>query len=232
MAAVTQLPNDDYAEARREWRDRYEDLAIGKRNAQLTAGVLMALLALSLVANIIQVRQARLVPYVVQQDPTGAIVTTIPRLVPSSAVIPIDRIEIATVAEFIKDTRTVIADPAGEYTLLLWVKAHARGAAGEFLGAYFGDRIHNPNLVAKSHSTAVTVTSIVPIARHSYQVRFVERYFDRNGFRISDMPDTAWIALLHTQISSDPGQDLNNPAGVEITAIQWSQEALPGEGQR
>jgi type IV secretory pathway TrbF-like protein len=86
--------------------------------------------------------------------------------------------------------------------------------------------------VAKSHSTAVTVTSIVPIARHSYQVRFVERYFDRNGFRISDMPDTAWIALLHTQISSDPGQDLNNPAGVEITAIQWSQEALPGEGQR
>ena len=223
--AATQLPSaDQYAEARREWRDRYSELAAGKRNWQCAAlGFFLMAVATSAIA-IIQVRQVKRIPYLVQMDPTGAVVTMIPQLSPSSTLIPIDRIEVATVAEFIKDARTAITDPMGEYTLMLWVQTHARGAAAKFLGGYYEDGIHNPNLVAKAHSIVVTISSIVPIAPHSWQVRFVERYFDHNGFRISDLPDTRWIALLHTQISAEPSQDLRNPAGIYVTAIQWSQE--------
>src|SRR5215469_16755690 len=190
--AATQLPSaDEYAEARREWRDRYSDLAAGKRNWQCAALGFFLIAVMTSAAAIIQVRQVKRIPYLVQMGPGGAIVTTIPQLSPSSAAIPLSRIELATVAEFIRDARTVIADSAGEDSLLLWVKAHARGPADRFLGSYFGDGIHNPDLIAKEHSVAVTVTSLVPIGPHSYQVRFVERYFDRNGFRMNDMPDTA-----------------------------------------
>jgi type IV secretory pathway TrbF-like protein len=225
MAGAIQLPHDEYAEARREYSDRYSELSAMRRNWQLAAlGFFLIALATSTIA-IIQVRQVKRIPYLVQMDPTGAIVTTIPQLSPSSAVIPIDRIEVSTVAEFVRNARAVIADPAGEYTLLLWVKAHARGAAAKFLGAYYEDGIHNPNLVAKAHSISVTVTSIVPLAPHTWQVRLVERYFDHNGFRISDLPDTHWIVLLHTVISAEPSQDISNPAGIFVTGIQWSQEA-------
>ena len=61
----------------------------------------------------------------------------------------------------------------------------------------------------------------------SHQARFVERYFDRNGFRMNAMPDSHWVALVHTQSSAEPGQELNNPAGIQIVASQWSRETFP-----
>ena len=73
----------------------------------------------------------------------------------------------------------------------------------------------------------LTVTSLVPSGLHSYQVRFVERYCDRNGFRMNAMPDSHWVALVHTQISAAPGQALNNPAGIQMVASQWSRETFP-----
>ena len=229
--ATTQLPNGEYAEARGEWQDRYADLAQGKRNWQFAALGFFLVAVMTSAIGIIQVRQVKRIPYLVQADPTGAIVTTIPQLSPSSAVIPLNKVEIAIVAEFIRHARTVIADTAGEDSLLLWVKAHARGPADRFLGIYYEDGIHNPHLVAHQHSVAVTISSIVPIGPHSYQVRFVEQYLDRNGLRIEGMADSHWVALVHTQISSDPGQDLNNPAGITIVGLQWSPENLPEVSQ-
>jgi type IV secretory pathway TrbF-like protein len=227
MAAATQLPSNEYTAARREWQDRYADLAQGKRNWQCAALGFFLIAAMTSAIAIIQVRQIKRLPYLVQMDPTGAIVTTIPQLSPSSTVIPLNRIEIATVAEFIKDARTVIADTAGEDSLLRWVKAHARGPADRFLGSYYEDGVHNPHLVARQHSVAVTISSIVPIGPHSYQVRFVEQYFDRNGSKMEGMADSHFVALVHTQVSANPGQDLNNPAGIEIVGLQWSPEQLP-----
>src|SRR5262249_23608187 len=153
--------DDEYAEARREWHDRYADLAQGKRNWQFAAlGFFLVAVITSAIA-IIQVRQVKRIPYLVQMGPGGAIVTTIPQLSPSSAAIPLSRIEVATVAEFIRDARTVIADSAGEDSLLLWVKAHARGPADRYLGSYYEDGIHNPHIIARQRSVAVTISSIV-----------------------------------------------------------------------
>ena len=109
---ATQLPSadDEYVEARREWPDRYSDLAAGKRNWQLAALGFFLIAAMTSAAAIIQVRQVKRIPYLVQMDPTGA-----------------------------------------------------------------------------SH----------------------------------------WVALGHTQISAKPGQDLNNPAGIQIVASQWARETFP-----
>ena len=145
MATVTtQLPNDEYAEARSEWRDRYADLAQGKRNWQFAAFGFFLIAVMTSAIAIIQVRQVKRIPYLVQMDPAGAIETVIPRLDPSSQVIPENLIEFSVVQEFIIKCRTVIADPAGEKSLLLWVKAHAKGPANRFLASYFEDGVHNP----------------------------------------------------------------------------------------
>jgi type IV secretion system protein TrbF len=228
MATVTtQLPNDEYAEARREWRDRYADLAQGKRNWQCAALGFFLIAAMTSAIALIQVRQVKRLPYLVQMDPTGAITTVIPRLEPSSKIIPINLIEIATVVEFVRYARTAIDDFNGEDTLLRWVRAHAAGPADRFLGSYYEDGVHNPHLIARKHSVSVIISSVVPIGPHSWQVRFIEQYFDDNGERIDGMPDGHFVALVHTQIDAEPGQDLNNPAGIKIVGLQWAPEQVP-----
>jgi type IV secretion system protein TrbF len=228
MATVTtQLPNDEYAEARAEWRDRYADLAQGKRNWQCAALGFFLLALIAGAANLIQVRQVKRVPYVVQEDRAGEIITIMPQLSAAISPISLQVIELEAVDQFIRDSRTAIDDFNGEDTLLRWVKAHAGGAAANFLGNYYEDGVHNPHLIAKQHSIAVTVTSNVPIGPHSFQVRFVEQYLDHNGMHINGMADSHWVALVHTQIHSMPDGPPNNPFDFKVLGLQWSPEQVP-----
>jgi len=227
--AAEQLPrNDDpYLQARREYSDRYANLAAGKRNWQFAALGFFLLAVLTSVISIIQVRQVKRIPYVVEADArTGYIITMPQPLTPSSTTISMDVIERGTVAEFIQDARSAIADFAGEDTVLQFVNGHARGPAQSFLRSYYEDGLHNPHKVAKQHSISVTIESLVPIGPHSFQVRFIESYRDKNGMSIDTEPDTHWVALLHTEIH--PGDDVvRNPAGVYVVALQWAPEQLP-----
>jgi type IV secretion system protein VirB5 len=231
MAAMTQLPDNDQADAylaaRQEYSDRYANLAAGRRNWQLVALGFFLLAVLTSVISIIQVRQVKRIPYVVEADArTGYIITVPQPLRPSSTTVSIDTIEQATVAEFIQDARNVVADFAGEDTLLNFVKYHARGAAAGFVGKYYEDGVHNPHTIALQHSTSVTISSLVRIAPHYFQVRFIESYRDKNGMSIDGEPDTHWMALVHTQIH--PADDvIRNPAGVYVVDLQWAPEQLP-----
>jgi type IV secretion system protein TrbF len=222
--APMQLPNDTYTEARREWRDRYADLGQGKRNWQFAALAFFLLAVLAMIISIIQVRQVKRLPYLVQMDPAGAVITVVPQLTPLSTTIPLTRIEVATVAEFIRDSRSAINDFEGENAMLDWVNAHASGQAAKVIHNYFGQDEHNPHIIARKHSIAVSITSIVPLGQHTWQVRFTEQYFDRNGIKVTNMEDGHFVAILHTTIAANPGQDLRNPAGIFVTILQWSQE--------
>jgi type IV secretion system protein VirB5 len=229
MTKLAQLPRDDdpYLAARQEYSDRYANLASGRRNWQFAALGFFLVAIMSLTISIIQVRQVKKLPYVVEADArTGYIITMPQPLTPSSTTISMDVIERGTVAEFIQDARSAIADFAGEDTLLQFVKSHARGPAQRFVGQYYEDGVHNPHKLARTHSVAVTIESLVPIGPHSYQVRFIESYRDKNGLSIDSEPDSHWVALVHTEIH--PGDDvIRNPAGVYVVALQWAPEQIP-----
>jgi type IV secretory pathway TrbF-like protein len=224
---VSDEQDDAYRLGKKEWGDRYANLSQSRRNAQLTALGLMVLCGLSLAANLIQLRQKKEIPYVVEADArTGYIITMPQPLTPSSTTISMDVIERGTVAEFIQNARSAIADFAGEDTLLWFVKNHARGAAQKFLNAYYEDGVHNPHKLALQHSVSVTIESLVPIGPHSFQIRFIESYRDKNGLSIDSEPDSHWVALVQTEIHL--GDDVvRNPAGVYVVALQWAPEELP-----
>jgi type IV secretion system protein TrbF len=232
MTKLTKLPphgDDPYLAARQEYSDRYANLAAGKRNWQLAALGFFLLAATTSASSIIQLRQVKQIPYLVQEDPAGEIVTIVPQLSPASSPISMQRIEIAAVDQFIRDSRTAIADFAGEDTLLRWVKAHAAGPANRFLASYFEDGVHNPHIVARRHSVAVTITSDVPIGPHSFQVRFVEQYLDHNGALVEGMPDGHFVALVHTEMHSLPDGPTDNPFDIKVIGLQWAPENLPAE---
>ena len=133
MAEITQLPqrdDDPYLAARQEYSDRYANLAAGKRNWQFAALGFFLVAVMSLAVSIIQVRQVKRIPYVVEADArTGYIITMPQPLAPSSTTVSINTIEQATIAEFIQDARSAIADFAGEDTLAA-VRQKSRSRAG------------------------------------------------------------------------------------------------------
>lgn len=225
MTQLTQPPlsgDDPYRQARAEYSDRYAELAAGKRNWQLATLGAAALCGLSLTANIIQARQVKQLPYVVLADRSGYAITVPEPLAPSATTISIDTIERYEVAAFICAARTIDADMAGEDALLRYVKAHARGAADQFLGEYFES--HNPH-IARAHSTAVAIASLIGVGPHSWQVRWTETHFDPQGRRLQSDEPQHFIALLRTQIQ--PGADvLTNPAGVYVVALSWTPEDI------
>ena len=222
MAAPTQLPSDEYTAARREWRDRYADLAQGKRNWQCAALGFFLIAALTSAIAIIQVRQVKRLPYVVQEDPTGAVVTLLPQLSPSSTVIPMAKIERSVVAQCIRDARTAIDDFTGENMLLAYLQAHVRSPADRYVEAYIND--HNPHVVARKHSVNVIITSLVQLGPHAWQVRWIEQYLDHSGLHDPNAPDTHWVALVRTRIVFQPSDNLSNPEGVVVVALQWAPE--------
>jgi type IV secretion system protein TrbF len=226
MASAIQLPSDEYTQARREWRDRYADLAQGKRNWQCAALGFFLIAAMTSAIAIIQVRQVKRLPYVVQEDPTGAIVTMLPQLSPSSTVIPMAQIERAVVAQCIRDARTAIDDFTGENMLLAYLQAHVRAPADRYVEAYIN--AHNPHIVARKHTVNVIITSLVQLGPHSWQVRWIEQYLDHDGMRDQNSPDTHWVALVKTRLVAHPGGDLSNPEGVVVVAWQWAPETVAG----
>ena len=82
MAEITQLPqrdDDPYLAARQEYSDRYANLAAGKRNWQFAALGFFLVAVMSLAVSIIQVRQVKRIPYVVEADARTGYVITMPQ---------------------------------------------------------------------------------------------------------------------------------------------------------
>src|SRR5215471_17070194 len=219
MATAAQLPpiDDDHAylAARQEYSDRYADLAAGKRNWQVAALGMFTLAVMSAAVAIIQVRQVKQIPYVVAVDRGDGYAITIPTpLSASNTSIDLRTIEQNEVAAFIRHARTIDADAAGEDALLRDVKAHVRGQADHFLADYYTDYAHRPYLVARDHSTLVTIASLIGVGAHSWQCRWTETRFDRQGHQLLGERPEHWVALIHTVIKPQDGNPLTNPAGV------------------
>jgi type IV secretion system protein VirB5 len=235
MATAAQLPpiDDDHAylAARQEYSDRYADLAAGRRNWQFAALGFFLVAVMTLAIGIIQVRQVKQVPYVVAVDRGDGYAIIIPTpMSASNTSVDLRTIEQNEVAAFIRHARTVDADVAGENALLQDVKAHVRGQADHFLADYYTDYAHRPYLVARDHSTLVTISSLIGVGSHSWQCRWTEQHFDRQGHPVLGDKPEHWVALIHTVVNPQDGNTLTNPAGVFVDVLQWTREDLP-EGQ-
>jgi len=44
---------------------------------------------------------------------------------------------------------------------------------------------------------------------------------------IAGRADRHWVALVPTQVSAAPEQELNNPAGSDMVGFQWSLQPAP-----
>jgi type IV secretion system protein VirB5 len=215
-----------YAEARREWDERYADLVLGKRNWQIAAGG-MLVLSLILASGIVWLSsRSRYVPYVVEVDKLGYALTVPQPLTPSSVPDVTARIQRYEVASFIHNARSVTSDPQVEHQMLNSLLAHARGEADRFLDAYYHSDsfTHNPFKLAEKQTVSIQIESILQLSSSSYQVRWSEQQRDLNGVVVG--APSQWEAVLQVQISPPNSDDaiVSNPLGFYVTQISWTKQ--------
>ena len=215
-----------YAEARREWDERYADLVLGKRNWQIAAGGLLVL-SIMLAAGFIWLSsRSRYIPYVVEVNKLGYALTVPQPLNPTEVPGITARMESYEVAAFIRDAREVSSDPQVEHEMLNRLLAHVRGAADRFLDEYYhsANFSHNPFKIAEKQTVSVQIDSILKLSPSSYEVHWTEQARDQNG-ATGDAP-THWEAVLQTEIAP-PSSDtaiVSNPLGFYVTQINWTEQ--------
>jgi type IV secretory pathway TrbF-like protein len=113
-----------YAQGWREWRERYADLMIGKRNWQITAGGLLLATIIVAAGMVWLSNRTSYIVCAVEVDKLGYALTQAQPLTASSPPDVIDRIERYELASFIHQARPVSSDPQVEQQALNSLLAH------------------------------------------------------------------------------------------------------------
>jgi type IV secretion system protein TrbF len=216
MKFANNNPYINFAAARCEWNDRYMNMAKATRNWQI-AFLLSMVLALGLLLQTIHLStHSRIQPLAVEtcQGVPKSILPITTKL-PNS-----DRLITFALSQFILNARTIIADSNAQKTLLNKVYAYSADKTITFLHDYY--RINNPFNLSALYITRINIIHALPISEQTWQITWDEIQFRGSGSENS----ARYVATLtyhFGKVSERFVQD--NPFGIYVTAISWSQIA-------
>jgi type IV secretion system protein TrbF len=213
----TPEPVTPYQKAAQVWDERIGSARVQARNWRLMAlGGL--LLSAGLSGGLLwQSMQSRVVPYVVAVDRVGE-----PRAIaPADGNYQPTDPQIAWfLAHFIIEVRSISLDPV--LMRQNWLSAYdfVSGRGARFLSGYA--RESDPFGELGIRTASVQVTSVVRASDRSFQVKWIERTYDRGNLAGT----TNWTAILSVVQRPPATADTlrKNPLGLYIDAIDWSQE--------
>jgi type IV secretion system protein VirB5 len=208
------LGRNPYLDGREEWLERYGSYISRAAQWRMAAFLCLVLAGLSLTVNVIQARQVKTVPYIVEVDNLGKIGAVARADAASSTP---KRLIQASVASCIVDWRTVTADVELQRKMIerltFFMAGNAKGVLREWYEA------NNPFEIAKNKLVHVEIKGLpLPVSPDSYRVEWVETVRSHAGALLDSH---AYEATATVQINP-PTVDavlLRNPGGVYITAL-------------
>jgi type IV secretion system protein TrbF len=222
-AAPERADGNPFLAARTEFMNAFGDLAKGKRNWQLTAYGLMGVLALVALADLRLAASSRVVPYVVQVDRLGQVVT----VGPAEALKQADqRLVASELARFIRAIRTVLPAPAsaGQAEMLRRGYAFLAPEGAAFLNDYFASPANDPRLLGLRLTRQVDVTGVLRVPNSDVwrlQWTETERSTQPGGLTRT----VAWEGYVTIRLVSPRTVEAvqDNPLGLAITSVNWTQ---------
>lgn len=220
------LPNYLVA-GRREFTDQFANLARGKRNWQLTAFASLGLLAVVTVAYIALASSARVQLLVVEVDELGQ-VRGFEEV--GSIYTAREAVTDATLRHFVRDLRTVYADPAAQRDLIVSAYAYADAPTQEWLNGYFSDPENDPRRLMRQLARRVEVKSVIRVpgtegtGSDSWKMTWVEV---ETPHGTDTQRRSAWEAYLTVKQVPEAVRP-HNPLGLYVTAINWTQVSGSG----
>lgn len=227
--------NDIVENARREFVSAFGDLARGKRNWQIVAYVLGAILALQALSILRLAASAHAIPYIVQSDRLGSVAAVGPA---EPIRDPDARLVAAQLADFVRSVRSVLPTIAAtaQADLLRRGYALATPSAAAFLNSYLAEPAHDPRLLGARLTRDVQVTSALRLpdpggqksgaeGSQTWRLQWVET--DRPLDAGDSTQVAAWEGYVTLQIVPPRTAEVIqvNPLGVRITSITWTRVA-------
>lgn len=212
-----------YMAARREWNERYGDYIASARNWRFAA-VMLSFISLVLAAGIVYVStQARFTPYIVEVDKLGQVAH-----VAAAEKITYDnpRIIKAMLTSFVVNWRTVSPDTVIQKaaTNRLYKFIPQGSPTLEKINSFYKE--NPPFVMAQSMTVAVEpIGTPLPLSENSWQVEWWETKRNLSGVPIGRSRYRAVLMVrFSTPQNQDQALDLDNPIGLYVTDIDWTQQ--------
>jgi type IV secretion system protein TrbF len=210
-----------YLDARREWDERYGDALARARNWRLAAFVALAVAGVAVAGVAWLGAQSKVKPYVVAIDRMG---NPIAMAEPVTGGAVSQRIIEAQVANWVWEARTTVPGLDAQKAILARVYALLGNQAAGMLDAWYKD---HPPFSQNGLSVSPTITSVLPVAKDTWQVNWTETRF-QNG---QVMGTSYWKANITTglepRLTDKPQALINNPLGLFIQNLTWTQVLSP-----
>lgn len=204
-------------EGRREWSDRYGNMAKNTRGWQGAFGLSMVAVIALTIANFKLSTQSHIQPFAVELN-QGVPVAIQPM---STMNLSDPQIVHFFIEHFIENARTVVSDVEAQKSLLNGVYAFAAEKTLPFLKEYY--TINNPLERSQMMTVHVHVLNILPLSQKTCQVIWEETA--RNVMNGEVIEKTRWLANVTYQktgkVSAETAKE--NPFGLYITNLTWSQ---------
>lgn len=213
---------DPYFEAREEWNERYGNYIVSAKNWRLTA-IINSVVALVAVIGAIYIgAQSKLVPYVIEIDKLGQVsnISFAERSQPADP-----KMIKSLLMRWIIDFRAVSADPIVQKaaTNRLY-KFIPRGSATlEKVNAYYKE--NSPFTIGLNETIEIQLIGHpLPLSSESWQAEWYETKRSLTGSVKSRSRYKAVMMVAINPPKDESGLDLDNPLGLFIKQVDWSQQ--------
>jgi type IV secretion system protein VirB5 len=208
------LGNNPYLNGRAEWLERYGSYISRAAQWRMVAFLCLILTGLSLTGNVIQARQVKTVPYIIEVNNLGTI-GAVARADRASST-PRRLIQ-ASIAVCIADWRTVTADVELQRKMIERLSFFMAGSAKGVLREWY--EANNPYEIAKNKLVHVEIKGLpLPVSPDSYRVEWVETVRSHAGVTL-DVNTYEATATIQINPPTADAVLLRNPGGVYITAL-------------
>lgn len=208
-----------YDAGRKEWSDRYANMAGGIRTWQAAFGLSMIVVVVLTIALIKISQEAHVQPFAVEINQGMPIA-----MMPMTSMSNEDpKLVQFALTQFIHNARTVVSDNIAEKTLLSRVYAFAADHTIPYLREYYNK--NSPFDRVEKTTTSVDIVNVLPMSEHTWQVVWDETERDiANGHVLQK---TRWLAQVTYHMGPVKPETINdNPFGLYITDLTWSQSQI------
>ncbi|WP_320008953.1 type IV secretion system protein [Maridesulfovibrio sp.] len=209
--------DNPYISGREEWLERYGSYIEGRNQWRIFALCCLLVTAISMTMNFIQVTQSKVIPYTVEVDKHGQVLSV--TRADEVGAVP-KRIIQAEVANLIVNWRTVTADIGLQKKMVQRMSSFVLGAAQGAAKNWYES--NNPYERGQKVLVEVDIKGIpLPVSSESWRVEWLETVRNHSGVTISS---TNYEATVKVRLSppTTESQILRNPLGIYVTELSWA----------
>lgn len=218
-AKSVENPYTTGAPGRKEWNDRYFNMASAIKQWQIAFYAMLGLVAIFAVLMVREANKVKVEPFVVElNDGMPVAIKAMSEGDPNDK-----RIILFALEQFIVNARSILSDDTAEKAMLAKTYAYASDRAVTFLNEYYKE--NDPFDIAVSYTTSVDIVNTLKMGDNTYQITWDET--ERNNTNGAIINKTRWIGDVTYRMGEvDKRFVKDNPFGLYVSQLSWSQNKV------